>query len=69
MDTEVVRIIVEVAFIVAAIVGSHMRLRVQIAEMKVKLDALHTDHEKLDERLHGVSRNLAELTGHVKGKS
>ena len=71
-DTEIVKLIMEVALILAAIFGAYWRQKVQnearFTKLEVLLAGLSEDHKLLEERLHGMSRHLAELTGHVKGK-
>lgn len=63
----------EVVLIFAGIYGAYWKQKVaseaRFTKLETLLDGLHKDHEKLEERLHGMSRHLAELTGHVKGKS
>ena len=72
-DTEIIKLVMEVALILAAIFGSYWKQKVQhearFTKLEVLLSGLSADHEKLEERLHGMSRHLAELTGHVKGKT
>jgi len=54
--------------IVLAIVAAYVGTKVQIAKLEVKVSLLQTDHSSLKVKLDGVSRNLAEITGYVKGK-
>jgi len=54
--------------IVLAIVAAYVGTKVQIAKLEVKVSTLQTDHTKLSTKLDGVSRNLSEITGYVKGK-
>lgn len=72
MDTDTTRIVIEVALIVAAIYGAYWKQKVQtearFTRLETLLQGLSSDHKKLEERLHGMSRNLAELSGRVKEK-
>lgn len=53
--------------LVLAIVAAYVGTKVQIAKLEVKVSTLQTDHAGLAKKLDGVSRNLAELSGSVKG--
>ena len=71
-ETEIIKIVMEVALIVAAIYGAYWKQKVEnesrFTKLEVLMEGLSQDHKTHEERLHGMSRHLAELTGHVKGK-
>jgi len=72
-EAEVIKLIMQVSLILAAIFGTYWKQKVQnearFTKLEVLISGLSADHEKLEERLHGMSRHLAELTGHVKEKT
>jgi hypothetical protein len=60
--------------IIMAIVGAHVATRVSIAKLEVRFDGLKEDHlnagiarEKLTTQVNGISRNLAAVSGELKG--
>jgi len=70
-ETEIIKLVMEVALILAAIFGAYWKQKVEnearFTKLEVLMEGLSNDHKTLEERLHGMSRHLAELTGHVKG--
>lgn len=60
--------------IVMTILGTHMSTKVAIAKLEVRFDGLKEDHEnargereKLKTQVNGISRNLAAVSGELKG--
>ena len=60
--------------IILAIVSSHVATKVQIAKLEVKFDGLKEDHaharterQALNKQVNGISRNLAAVSGELKG--
>ena len=60
--------------IIMAIVGAHVSTKVQIAKLEVSFAGLRADHKvareervKLTTQVNGISRNLAAVSGELKG--
>jgi hypothetical protein len=60
--------------IIMTIVGTHVSTKVAIARLEVRFDGLKADHkvarearDQLTSQVNGISRNLAAVSGELKG--
>lgn len=64
--------VLEVLLIIAAVYGAYWKQKVQgenrFTKLEVLLGRLANDHEKLEERINGMSRHLSEIKGYLEKK-